>query len=364
MNNVVIPFFNYNRGDADIGRLLVKHVLRNLHKYVDADAFYFVGDNMGWFEDHTDIVNGKTIHYVCNNIDGGSFQRNVWLCVQRMQADDKFLMLDSDLMIYDDRLVRELFKYLDDYDIVSTLDSATYVQPIELNEAYDAATGARLLPYVQLATPNEPEDTYNNLMMQLPVMRANQYRGCRTRFTHWIFGCRAGYFRDRWENEINPFRCGELQPFEHFSRTVAEHHSDAKIKEMLEFRNNLLLHESGKIYSVMNIDDIRCNDDALFNSSYYHIRNFGACAKQMAYITGAINYGSTPFDEKNYSEMMRLIAWNLVLWEKTLPEKNETYIDLTNRILAEHCGISMKIQDAAFQNYLTEFKKFYRTELL
>lgn len=51
MNNVVIPFFNYNRGDVGIGRLLVKHVLRNLHKYADADAFYFVGDNMGWFED-------------------------------------------------------------------------------------------------------------------------------------------------------------------------------------------------------------------------------------------------------------------------------------------------------------------------
>jgi hypothetical protein len=340
MNNVVIPFFNYNRGDANIGRLLVKHVLRNLHKYADADAFYFVGDNMGWFEDHTDIVNGKPIHYVCNTIDGGAFQRNVWLCVQRMQADDKFLMLDSDLMIYDDNLVRDLFKYLDDYDIVSTLDGATYVQP---------------------TTPNESKDVYKDLMMQLPVMCANQYRGYRTRFTHWVFGCRAGYFKDRWENEII---AGNFQPFEHFSRTVAEHHSDAKIKEMLEFRNNLLLDKSGKIYSFMNIDDVRCTDAALFNSGYYHIRNFGACAKQMAYITEAIDYGGTPFTEKNYSEIMRLIAWNLVLWEKTLPEKNQTYIDLTNRILTEHCDISIKIQDEAFQNYLNEFKKFYRTELL
>lgn len=342
MKALIIPFHNYNTfGDDPLGKLLLTYVQRNLGRY-NVDAIYLVG-NKNMFESKVEQYGKTKVEYVVT--PDGNFNENVLTGISKLKSGDKFILMDSDTMIYDFTFIDDLFRDLEIYDLVNCIDSGTRVQPTY--DTIEAKAGA-------------PEDDERNLPYNLWMMRPTEYRRGRTRFTHWIFACNYDFFK----KHSGDFNDKNYEAFEPFARSIAKNDPYARIKELPEIRNNIVINEDvfeTKIEA--NSDDIRNTDELLKSSKYYHVRNFGAMAQAVSQLD-LPHFRHSPFAERNYWEMMRIIAWNFVIMEKVWSsDECNKYRKLVNRVLSD-LDIRDNLNSDKFRNYYREFKQYHRTWLL
>lgn len=360
MNILIIPFVCY--GSELINNLLSDYHLSKVHK-MNVDKIYFTGDRMG-FKNETIDLNNKKIVYL--NTIGVWHQSNIESVIKELNEEDKFIIMDSDLMIYDYSIFDDIFDWLNEYDIVSNLDAGTTIMPTWTWEKdYDVTK----------------EDNNKNLMYNIEIMRPKSYRGGRTRFAATLFGCKVNFYRKY--NSLNPD--SKFESMEEFSRNVAKYCPQVKVKELLDFRNslycngnydgnqnpNLSLKEilnlpnmkdyySNMIGEILNNNDTRCTHDLFKNSKYYHIRNIGGSIRDVVKIIENKNTNPTDF-HYNPVEGIRLLSWLHILIEKMslINEKYKSCTMYSQKIL-EYYGIPNDF----FQIYLEKTKQFHRTHLL
>jgi len=338
MTALIIPFHEYNSFNPELGRLLVKFVERNISKY-NADVIYFVGRRMG-FDNSIKTINNRQVHYV--DKECGLFQHNVLTIIKKLSSGDKFILMDSDFMIYDYSLIDDIWLDLDEYDIVNCLDNGTKIKP----------TYGSLIDL----TPDYVFNDYTDLPYKLEIMKPTEYRAGYSRFAHWIFGCSYDFFMKHADN----FDSQELEPMEIFTRNIATLTPNAKIKELLEIRSSLFALVEGRICSAPNSNDSRCTEEAMRESKYYHIRNFGSLAYQIGFLNGASAYGTSPFVECNFQETIRIVAWNLIILD--ILGLKDKYITDINRVM-DNCRIP-NINSDYFIKYFAQFKEYHRVSLL
>lgn len=340
MKALIIPFHNYTRNDDPIGKLLLTYIQQNFGRY-NVDVIYLVGKNM--FEAKVEQYGKTRVEYVVT--EDGNFNENFLTGVSKLKSGDKFILMDSDTMVYDFTLIDDLFRDLEIYDLVNCIDSGTRVQP-----TYDK--------YEDRFSASNDED--RNLPYNLWMMRPTEYRRGRTRFTHWVFACNYDFFK----KHSSDFNDGNYEAFEPFARSIAKNDPYARIKELPEIRHNIFISEDITEPRVdANSDDVRITEDVVKTSKYYHVRNFGAMAQAISQLNDE-RFQHSPFAERNYWEMMRIIAWNFVIMEKVWPEGEcRKYRKLVNRIFSD-LEIRDNLNSDKFKNYLNAFKQFHRTWLL
>lgn len=342
MKAIIIPFTDYTDSDDPIGKLLLEYVQSNIPKY-NVDVIYLIGKNM--FENKTEQYGRTKVVYIDQGTNDGSFQANFLTGVEKLKSGDKFILMDSDTLIYDFTLIDDLFRDLEIYDLVNCVDNGTRLHP-----TYDK--------YEERHTA--PQDENTNLPYNLWIMKPTEYRRGRTRFTHWIFACNYDFFK----KHSSDFLDGNYEAFEPFARSIAKNDPYAKIKELPEIRTNIAITEDITEPQIQpNNDDIRVTEQVVKTSKYYHVRNFGGLAQAISQLDQD-SYKHSPFAERNYLEIMRIVAWNFVIMEKVWTQGHiQKYKKLTNRIFSD-LEIRDNLNSDKFKNYLREFKQFHRTWLL
>jgi hypothetical protein len=335
MNTIIIPFVNYNSTDKKIGEILHNYILSRIHKF-PVDNFIFIGTRMD-FENETRVFNGKTIKYIGDKNRGSSHQQNIEDAINTLNDDDKFIVTDSDLMIYDYSVFTQIFNDLDEYDIVSNLD-----------------TGTRILPTYTCKEHEDiaEKDDFRNFMYSLSIMRPNQIRRGKTRFAATLFGCSKSFFNKNIDDNLDP----HLESMEAFSRNVAKNFPNVKVKELLDPRFNLIIEDNKYLKKFANHDDDRCDENTTKTHPYYHVRNFGESISTIQkYQNNQIHIDPNPW------ESQRLLAWFTIVLEKLI-KIDLTYLHYTSYVerIREDSGVSKEL----FDNYMIQFKEFYRTDLL
>jgi hypothetical protein len=334
MNVLIIPFIKYSLVDHKLGSMLHEYILANISKF-PVDNFIFIGTHMGW-EKRVDNVKGKTISYISTY---ECHQENLQIAISQLNDDDKFVVMDSDLMVYDYDVFSRMFKYLDEYDIVSNLDSGCTITPT----------------YFHIWQKGHfPEDPYLNFMYTSPIFAPNEYRGGRGRFAATLFGCTKKFWMKH---------CGTTDEYcshesmEIFSRNVLKYTPDVKFKELLDYRCNVWIPpEHQKIQIYRNSDDERCDEHATKIGEYYHIRNFGETVKMIDYIID-----NRVYVHHNKPESQRLLAWFTIVLEKLI-QIDSSYSAYTTYI--DRIRNDTDISKELFDEYLTKFKEFHRSNLL
>ena len=333
MNVIIIPFVGYSSIDKKIGEMLHDYVLSRLHNF-PVNKLYFSGTRMS-FKNETKVINGKTIVYT-DSIDSWH-QKNIEDTIDLLNPGDKFIILDSDLMIYDYSIFTQIFNDLNEYDIVSNLD-----------------TGTRILPtYILKQDENTAEqDPVRNYMYNLPIMRPNNLRRGRTRFAATLFGCSKSFYDKNRDGVLNP----HLESMEQFSRNVVKNFPNVKVKEILDPRYNFVIEKNEYLYQFINFDDERCDLEMTQKHPFYHVRNFGESVKTIHKYKNNENYV-----DHNPCETQRLLAWFTIVLEKLIiiDSTYSEYYSYVDRIRKDS-GVSKEL----FDNYIVKFKEFYRTDLL
>lgn len=349
MNAVIIPFANYSnhlKVPPCFSTILLPWVQRNLHKY-DADVIYLVGKKDVIESNKVEYIDKKRVEYI--STDTLHFHDNFLTAVNKLSPGDKFILLDSDTVIYDYSLITDLFNDLDYYDIINCPDFSVRVHPT-YQTILDKMNG-----YV--------EDEYRNLAYKIPGFLPNEYRTGFARFTHWIFACKFDFFKKHSHNFGNQ----DFEPFEQFTRNVAKNEPNFKFKELLQFRNCIYIDEDKfEPYQSPECDDKRCTLEDFQSAKYYHIRSFGVTATQVAEthkIKNNLN-GSINFIENSHREMIRNIAWNYFIINKV------ANVDTINKSISEMNELieiknyKTTIDSEKFKNYYKLFCEYHRTHLL
>ena len=106
MNAVIIPFANYSnrlKVPPCFSTILLPWVQRNLHKY-DADVIYLVGKKDVIESNKVEYIDKKRVEYI--STDTLHFHDNFLTAVNKLSPGDKFILLDSDTVIYDYSLIK------------------------------------------------------------------------------------------------------------------------------------------------------------------------------------------------------------------------------------------------------------------
>lgn len=360
MKCVIIPLYCSEK-DL-ISNLLLDYNLSKIDK-MNVDKIYFPGTNLG-LENKTLDINGKQVTFI--NTENVWHQENLECAISMLDDDDKFIVTDSDCLIYDYSLFDDIFNWLNEYDIVSNLDCGTRIIP----------TWTSLSNY-----KSESENGYRNLIYNIPIFKANQFRNSRFRFAATLFSTTAEFYK---KYKVDPN--SRFESMEQFSRNVAELHPQVKVKELLDFRNSLYIQNNNGylrdilklnssfdklIGSVINSDDSRCIDELFKDNKYYHIRNFSGivnCILTFIKFKNEIkeyNFNRLPDYLKQYNqnenETLRLLSWFKIILEKVSVgnAKYDSYEKMINEIL-----LSYEIPIDFFEFFLKETKKFHRTDLL
>lgn len=361
MNVLIIPFVSYD-GSPKLNNILVDYHLSKIEK-MPVDEIYFSGTRMG-FKNETVNINGKKLHYLDNpNV---WHQKNLEFTIQKLSDNDKFIITDSDCLIYDYSLFDDIFSWLNEYDIVSNLDNGTRIMPTwGWHRDYDVSK----------------EDSYRNLMYNIPIMSPKDFRTGRSRFAATLFGCNVNFYRKYHEPQPDL----KYESMEQFSRNVAKNHPNVRVKELLDFRNSLYIEKDydGKqtqpislgyilnlsdikesydklIHEVIGGDDSRCVKELFMKSKYYHIRNIGGIFTAVRKIIEKEDLSDTIFNV-NDVEGVRLLTWLHILIEK-LSMSDDNYKECLNYY--ESIINYFNVPKDFFDIFIKRTKEFHRTDLL
>lgn len=266
-------------------------------------------------------------------------QENLQIAISRLADDDKFIIMDSDLMIYDYSIFSDMFNDLDQYDIISNIDSGCTITPT----------------YFHIWQKDKfPDDPHRNFMYTSPIFAPSEIHGGRGRFAATLFGCTKKFWMKYCGENTQYVNCESM---EIFSRNVIKNYPEVKFKELLDYRFNLwIMLEKNSIDKYMNTDDIRCDESVTRSGKYYHIRNFGETVKTIEYFKT-----NRQFIYYNKQESQRLLAWFTIVLEKLI-QIDSTYSVYTSYI--DKIRSDTDVSKEFFDEYLIQFKEFHRTNLL
>lgn len=355
MNAVIIPCFDYSGYDP-IGKMLLPYNQQKLSQYPSCvDTIIFVGKDMG-FETHNETVNGKQIRYIATS--SSMFEQNVLTAINSLSSGDKFALKDMDMMIYDYSFYTDIFTSdLQTHTVASILDGNTHIIP-----TYESASDK---PAV--------DDPVLDLVYKIPSFAPSATRRGQTRFAHWTFATSYDYFKSMVTDA--EFLYKPMEPMEYLARNIAQRDPNVSIKVYPNYKNGpwCWTHPSTWATSTgdpseisfdnpYNGDDVDCTNTAFSSSKYFHISSFGNVLSQITKIQGHTTDDNTPFADQNHRLILNYVCWGVVLIQKTYDVATaNAYIALLN---AELNRIGIDYNDVFFQNYLSTFNTFYRTNLL
>ena len=256
---VIIPFFHFNGTSKETSRSLFTYFLKHLKTWRDeVDTVYIIdsGDFIPETEGITIIKKPRQSHW--QNLNE----------VMNTIKEDKFIIMDSDTIVYKEDVVAEIFKDLDRYHIVSILDSSGDLNHKPLEE--------------------------------------NEYRGKRNRLCPYLFGCQTSYFR-MIDFDFTP------QPAEGYVDSMSEITDKLfslrpKFKELpddrwtLYYNNgdfnwfNFSMDESKKWYTKQDL-------------GYYHLRNTGGALFMCESFLKQNEAWDKIVEITPKDELIRLLSW-------------------------------------------------------
>lgn len=340
MNTVIIPFIKYSSTNELLGRLLFEYVMDNIHK-IDANQVLICPTRMG-LDEREFAIDGKTVRILkdCPNI---IHQENIERGIATLSSGDKFIVMDSDCVIYDPSVFADIFSDLNNHDIVCNLDSGTRIIPT----------------HVLFANWQNADMTdLKNLMYRIPIMRPIFNRGVKTRFAATLFGCSYDFYTKYSVVPDKNCDVAAVESMELFSRNVASLLPSVRVKEMYDYRHSIVVAERNVLYCHNNSDDIRVDGEMFNVVKYYHMRNFGDAIKmtdkspQYPYISQL---------QTNPSEGLRLLSWFQIILEKVCAKHPEYLVFMNNidEIVADH-----NVDAKFYQSHLALTKQYHRTHLL
>lgn len=340
MNTVIIPFIKYNRANKLLGRLLFEYVMDNIDR-IDADQVLICPTRMG-LDECEFVIDGKTVRILkdCGSI---IHQENIERGIATLSSGDKFVVMDSDCVIYDRSVFADIFSDLNNYDIVGNLDSGTRVHPTHV-----------LFVNWQKADMTDSK----NLMYRIPIMRPISNRGVKTRFAATLFGCSYDFYTKYNVAPDKNCDIAAVESMELFSRNVASLLPSVRVKEMYDYRHSVLVNEQNMLYCYNNSNDTRVDDEMFNMVKYYHMRNFGDTLKM---IDKSPNSHYTSQLQTNPSEGLRLLSWFQIILEKVCAKHPEYSVFMNNidEVLTDH-----NIDAKFYQSHLALTKQYHRTHLL
>lgn len=334
MNALIVPFIKYSYSGHKSDRILIDYLLINVHR-IPVDCIIFCVSRFD-IATHDTVINGKQIRFV--NSGYVCHQSNIEVGIATLQTGDKFVVMDSDCVIYDYSIFSDIFNDLDTYDIVSNLDGGTTFVPthVEFRDSH-------------LADLSDPI----NLMYRIPIMYPTAERGPRSRFAATLFGCTYDFYTKH--NQVAHYT--SLESMESFSRTVATLTPNVIVKELLDFRNSIWVDGSGELLIQRVSDDSR-TDGARFDASkYYHIRNFGGSISA----ADPANTSEITTISQNLYEGLRLLSWFTIIVRKVSESLPDYSIcsDVVETLLERH-----NIPNRLYQSHLSLTDRYHRTHLL
>lgn len=337
MNVIIIPFAEYTHKNNLLDRMLLDYTLDNIHK-INADQVVICQSKTD-IDAHIEEINGQQVRFLENCNEG--HQENVERGINTLSSGDKFIVMDSDVVIYDSTVFTDIFTDLNYYDIVGNLDGGTQIHPKHV-----------LFEDWQHADMGDPE----NLIYRIPIMRPTANRGMKTRFAATLFGCSYDFYMSYYKNQHN---ISPVESMEVFSRNVAELLPTVRVKEMYDYRNSVTISHTNEITTYRNSDDLRIDEKTFHAAKYYHIRNFGET------IRGIYNFFCgrifAPQMIGNQSDGLRLLSWFQIILEKICVRHPEYAIYMKNiNALLNNYNIDL----AFYQSHLSLTKQYHRTHLL
>lgn len=333
MKALIVPFVKYNYSDHQIDRVLMDYLLLNVHR-IPVDCIIFCVSKFD-IATHNTVINGKQIRFV--NSGDVWHQSNIEAGIATLQAGDKFVVMDNDCLIYDYSIFDDMFNDLDTHDIVCNLDSGTRIVPthVKFRDSH-------------LADLSDPI----NLMYRIPIMYPTAERGVRTRFAATLFGCTYDFYTKHNCDVHN----SSAESMETFSRNVATLTPNVRVKELLDFRNGIIVDGIGKLLTQDMSDDSRTDELRFGVSKYYHIRNFGETVRMVDPLNT-----SQPAISQNISEGLRLISWFTTIAQKVFKFQSNysICIDSVESLLEKH-----NVPNRLYQSHLSLTARYHRTHLL
>lgn len=205
---VVVPFFHYHGTTKQTSLLLFNFFLKYLSNWKDeADSIYIIdsGDFIPETPGLTIIKKPRQSHW--QNLNE----------VMRTIKEDKFIILDSDMVIYRPGIIDGIFNDLDICHIVSILDNSGTVTHKPLMENENRGERHRLCPYLFGC-----QTSYFKLIdFDFTPQPAEGYIDSMSKITHQLFSMRPKFKElpdDRWTLYYND---GDFQFF-NFSMDITK----------------------------------------------------------------------------------------------------------------------------------------------
>jgi hypothetical protein len=153
-----------------------------------------------------------------------------------------------------------------------------------------------------------------------------------------------------------------FEPMEPLTINTYKNYPNVKVKELPENRTNVFINNNNKLESYLPPQSLVYET---MHSKYYHVRNLGNVAAQMKNLNRMSvqqirEAHLAPWSDRNYSEIIRLICWNLVILEKI--NMLDEYRERINNMLVNTQQPDMN--SVEFQSYYKLFQYFHRTHLL
>lgn len=228
----------------------------------------------------------------------------------KLVKEDTFMLIDPDILIYDDKVVKNGFESLNDYGICGILDNS----------------GSK------------------------DLFTANENRDIRRRYTPYLTFAHTRDFKDK---DFTPTQANGQFEFDSMGKITHDLYRELSLKELPDDRSTVYLNEDLTISKEINLDSPQFNwSKEKLDLGYYHVRNSSVGLSLLV----EREYDRPAYERRKsvmpFREAMRLVAWQWIYdkYSGKLDEWKHTYIP----VLKDY-NISMDI----WLNYISEFEKEY-----
>lgn len=311
---VIVPFFRYGPDQRGNNKLLFKFFLKHLRLWAkEIDHLYIIDSGPTISPEDQQAVRSlvkTTIYSLSRNSHWDNLNKYI-----PMITENKFLLIDSDTIIYNADVIRKIFEGLDNYDVVSLTDTS----------------GG------------------NALYKKYPIFDENESRSVRNRFGPYLFACRKDFWNRLGAFDFTPV--GGPVNWTDSMGSVSEQilALNPRFKELPDDRVSVLWVE-GRIEVSAFLDSSHhlWSKPEQHNYGYYHIRNYSGGLKLVeakAVDTADYNRHKSIMPRQ---EGLRLLAW---LW---FIAGDASYQREIIKIVDE-----FGVAESQFLEYLEKFKGFH-----
>lgn len=305
----VVVFYRYTPRATDHyktqGELFLKYA-KKWFKHLD--ALYIV--DAGWGFDLNDLHPNTTV--ISEDYRSHWWYMNELL---KLVKEDTFMLIDPDIMIYDDTVVSKGFEALKTHDICGILDNSG----------------------------------------SLDLFPANEFRDTRRRYTPYLTFAHTKDFKDR---DFTPTQKNNQFEFDSMGEITHDLYQTLSLKELPDDRSSTYLNEDFTFTESINLDSPQFEwSKERMNLGYYHIRNSSIGLSLLdEYQEDKPAYETrkriTPF-----REMMRLLMWQWICDKHT--GSLEQYKELFYPVLSDY-NVPLEVwseYESKFENYHSFLKE-------